>query len=233
MKGDHITNNQRIVASLPTIRYALEHNARSVVLMSHLGRPDGHANLKYTLKPVADEVSKLLNRPVQFLNDCVGPEVEAACQNPEPGTVILLENLRFHVEEEGKGVDAAGAKIKATKEQLEAFQQSLTRLGDVYINDAFGTAHRAHSSMVGVKHEKRASGFLLKKELQYFAKALENPDRPFLAILGGAKVSDKILLIENLLDKVNEMIIGGGMGFTFLKVANGMNVSKLEQHSLL
>jgi len=191
-----------------------------------LGRPDGHANLKYTLKPVADELEKLLNRPVKFLSDCVGAEVEAACANPEPGTVILLENLRFHVEEEGKGVDANGAKIKATKEQVEQFQQSLTKLGDVYVNDAFGTAHRAHSSMVGVKLEQRASGFLLKKELQYFAKALENPDRPFLAILGGAKVSDKILLIENLLDKVNEMIIGGGMAFTFLKIARNMNIGK-------
>jgi phosphoglycerate kinase len=185
MKNGAITNNQRIVASLPTIQYALEHNARSVVLMSHLGRPDGHVDKKYTMKPVVDELVKLLNRPVTFLEDCVGPEVEAACSNPEPGSVILLENLRFHVEEEGKGVDKDGNKIKATKEQTEAFQNSLTKLGDVYVNDAFGTAHRAHSSMVGVKHEQRASGFLLKKELQYFAKALENPDRPFLAILGG------------------------------------------------
>ena len=153
--------------------------------MSHLGRPDGHVDLKYTLKPVADELSKLLSKPVQFLSDCVGSEVEAACANPAAGSVILLENLRFHVEEEGKGVNEKGEKIKASKEQVEAFQQSLTKLGDVYVNDAFGTAHRAHSSMVGVKHSQRASGFLLKKELQYFAKALENPDRPFLAILGG------------------------------------------------
>lgn len=153
--------------------------------MSHLGRPDGHVDMKYTLKPVADELSKLINKPVKFLSDCVGAEVEAACANPEPGSVILLENLRFHVEEEGKGVDEKGQKIKATKEHTEAFQQSLTKLGDVYVNDAFGTAHRAHSSMVGIKHSVRASGFLLKKELQYFAKAIENPDRPFLAILGG------------------------------------------------
>ncbi|RNA22693.1 phosphoglycerate kinase 1 [Brachionus plicatilis] len=226
MKGDKITNNQRIVGALPTINYALEKNAKSVVLMSHLGRPDGHVNLKYTLKPVADELSNLLSRPVKFLNDCVGAEVEAACASPENGSVILLENLRFHLEEEGKGVDAQGNKVKAAKDKIEAFQQSLTKLGDVYINDAFGTAHRAHSSMVGVKHEKRASGFLLKKELQYFAKALESPDRPFLAILGGAKVSDKILLIENLLDKVNEMIIGGGMAFTFLKVSRNMKIGK-------
>jgi phosphoglycerate kinase len=175
----------RIVASLPTINYALEHSARSVVLMSHLGRPDGHVDMKYSLRPVADELKKLINRDVTFLSDCVGPEVEAQLALPAPGSVFLLENLRFHVEEEGKGVDENGQKIKASKDKVEAFQQSLTKLGDVYVNDAFGTAHRAHSSMVGVKLEKRAAGFLLKKELQYFAKAIENPDRPFLAILGG------------------------------------------------
>lgn len=226
MKNGKITNNQRIVASLPTIKYAMEKQAKSVVLMSHLGRPDGHVDLKYSLKPVADELTTLLGKPVKFLEDCVGEKVEAECADPEAGSVILLENLRFHVEEEGKGVDKDGNKIKASKDAVQVFQQSLTKLGDVYVNDAFGTAHRAHSSMVGVKHEKRASGFLLKKELQYFAKALESPDRPFLAILGGAKVSDKILLIENLLDKVNEMIIGGGMAFTFLKVANSMKIGK-------
>ena len=185
MKAGVITNNQRIVGSLPTIEYALNQGAKSIVLMSHLGRPDGHVDLKYTLKPVADELSKLLSKPVKFLNECVGAEVEAECANPEHGSIILLENLRFHVEEEGKGVDEKGNKIKADKEKTKAFQESLTKLGDVYINDAFGTAHRAHSSMVGVKLDKRASGALLKKELQYFSKALENPDRPFLAILGG------------------------------------------------
>ncbi len=170
---------------MPTIIYALEQKAKSVVLMSHLGRPDGQVNPKYTLKPVAEELSRLLNRQVKFLDDCVGEKVEAECANPEEGSVILLENLRYHLAEEGKGVDAEGKKVKASKEDIENFQASLTKLGDVYVNDAFGTAHRAHSSMVGVKHEQRASGFLLKKELQYFAKALENPDRPFLAILGG------------------------------------------------
>jgi len=137
-----------------------------------------------------------------------------------------LENLRFHVEEEGKGVTPEGQKLKATDEDLKKFRDSLTKLGDVYVNDAFGTAHRAHSSMVGICLEKRAAGFLMKKELQYFAKALENPERPFLAILGGAKVKDKIQLIEHMLDKVNEMIIGGGMAYTFLKVINNMNIGK-------
>ncbi|KRY46313.1 putative phosphoglycerate kinase [Trichinella britovi] len=224
MKDGKITNPQRIVESLPTIKYALEKGARSLILMSHLGRPEGQKNMKYSLRPVAEELSKLLNKNVQFLPDCVGEEVEAACKACSPGSVILLENLRFHIEEEGKGVNEAGEKIKASKEQIEKFQKSLTSLADVYVNDAFGTAHRAHSSMVGVQLSVRCSGFLLKKELQFFAKALENPERPFLAILGGAKVADKIQLIKNLLDKVNEMIIGGGMAFTFLKQLHGMNI---------
>ncbi|KAG8179837.1 hypothetical protein JTE90_020820 [Oedothorax gibbosus] len=224
IKDAVITNTQRIVAALDSVKYALDKGAKSVVLMSHLGRPDGNRVEKYSLKIVADELQKLLGRNVQFLSDCVGPEVEAACANPASGSVILLENLRFHIEEEGKGVDASGAKVKAKPEDVEKFRASLTKLGDVYVNDAFGTAHRAHSSMVGVQLPQKASGFLMKKELEYFAKALHNPVKPFLAILGGAKVADKIQLIENLLDKVNEMIIGGGMAFTFLKTLNNMEI---------
>ncbi|KAL7644504.1 UNVERIFIED_CONTAM: hypothetical protein RMT77_005336 [Armadillidium vulgare] len=226
MKDGVITNNQRIVAALDTIKYALEKKAKSVVLASHLGRPDGNPNAKYTLAPVATELQKLLDKDVQFLSDCVGPEVEAACADPAPGSVILLENLRYHVEEEGKGADASGNKIKADPAKVKEFRASLRKLGDIYVNDAFGTAHRAHSSMLGEGYDQRASGFLLKKELTYFAKALENPDRPFLAILGGAKVKDKIQLIENMLDKVNEMLIVGGMAFTFLKVTKGMKIGK-------
>uniref|UniRef100_T1JGK5 Phosphoglycerate kinase n=1 Tax=Strigamia maritima TaxID=126957 RepID=T1JGK5_STRMM len=224
MKNGQITNNQRIVAALDSVRYILDHGAKSVVLMSHLGRPDGKRMDKYSLKPVAEELKRLLARDVLFLADCVGPDIEYACADPPPGSIILLENLRFHKEEEGSGIDEAGNKIKADPAAVEAFRSSLTKLGDVYVNDAFGTAHRAHSSMVGVKLDRRAAGFLMKKELDYFAKALENPDRPFLAILGGAKVKDKIQLIENMLDQVNEMIVGGGMAFTFLKVLNGMNI---------
>jgi len=224
LKEGKITNNQRIVAALETVKYALSKDAKSVVLMSHLGRPDGSRNLKYTMKPVAEELKKLLNTDVTFLDDCVGPDVEKACADPAKGSVILLENLRFHVEEEGKGVDASGNKIKASPEAVKAFRDSLRKLGDVYVNDAFGTAHRAHSSMMGDGFDQRASGFLLKKELQYFAKALDNPQKPFLAILGGAKVADKIQLIENLLDKVSEMIIGGGMAYTFLKELKGMKI---------
>jgi len=219
-----ITNTARIVAALPSIQYCLEQGATSVVLCSHLGRPDGQVVAKYSLKVVAEVLKELLGKDILFLPDCVGPEVEAACANPQPGSVILLENLRFHIEEEGKGVDASGAKVKAEKAAVEEFRAGLRKLGDVYVNDAFGTAHRAHSSMLGQGYDQRASGFLLAKELTYFAKALGNPDRPFLAILGGAKVADKIQLIENLLDKVDEMIIGGGMAFTFKKVLDSMNI---------
>ncbi len=224
MKEGKITNNQRITAALPTIQYALNNGAKSVVLMSHLGRPDGRVQEKYSLRPVAAEVGKLLDRPITFLTDCVGEEVEAACANPSSGSVILLENLRFHLEEEGKGVDAEGKKVKASDEDVKKFRESLTTLGDVYINDAFGTAHRAHSSMVGVNLPTRAAGFLMNKELEYFAKALDNPAKPYLAILGGAKVQDKIQLIDNMLNSVSAMIIGGGMAFTFVKKLSNMNI---------
>ncbi|XP_041749905.1 phosphoglycerate kinase [Coregonus clupeaformis] len=225
MKDHKITNNQRIKAAVPTIKHCLDHGAKAVVLMSHLGRPDGNPMPdKFSLEPVAAELKSLLGKDVHFLKDCVGPDVEQACADPAAGSVILLENLRFHVAEEGKGKDASGNKTKATQEQIDSFRASLSKLGDVYINDAFGTAHRAHSSMVGVNLSQKAAGFLMKKELDYFAMALEKPARPFLAILGGAKVKDKIQLINNMLDQVNEMIIGGGMAFTFLKVLNNMEI---------
>ncbi|XP_046613165.1 phosphoglycerate kinase [Neodiprion virginianus] len=224
MKDGKITNKQRIVAAVDSVKYALEKNAKSVVMMCHLGRPDGTRNMKYTLAPVVPELKALLGKDITFLDDCVGPEVEKVCADPAPGSLILLENLRFHIEEEGKGVGPDGTKIKADKEKVAAFRASLRKLGDVYVNDAFGTAHRAHSSMLGEGFDVRASGFTLKKELQYFAKALDNPDKPLLAILGGAKVADKIQLINNLLDKVDEMIIGGGMAFTFLRVTKNMKI---------
>jgi phosphoglycerate kinase len=176
--------------------------AAAVILMSHLGRPDGKVVAKYSLGPVAEELKSQLSREVIFLNDCVGPEVESKVASAAPGSVILLENLRFHIEEEGSVKDKEGNKIKADPAAVTAFRESLTRLGDVYVNDAFGTAHRAHSSMVGVQLKQRAAGFLMKKELEFFAKVLEQPERPFLAILGGAKVSDKIQLIDNMLDQV-------------------------------
>lgn len=224
-----ITNNQRIVAALPTIKYALAQGA-SVVLMSHLGRPDGQKIAKFSLKPVALELTKLLGQPVKFLDDCVGPAVEAACAPGalRPGQVVLLENLRFHIEEEGKvkvkNADGTETKLKADPAKEAAFRASLSRLGDVYVNDAFGTAHRAHSSMVGVALKDKAAGFLMEAELKAFAAVLESPQRPLLAILGGAKIADKIPLINNLLEKANEIIIGGGMAFTFKKELQGMAI---------
>ncbi len=223
-KTGAITNTQRIVAALPTVKYALDQGA-SVVLMSHLGRPDGKKVEKYSLRPIAAKVAELLGRPVKFFDDCVGADVEQGCAALKPGEVALLENLRFHIEEEGSIKDEeTGAKTKADPAKVAAFRASLTKLGDVYVNDAFGTAHRAHSSMVGVTLPQRAAGFLLKKELDAFAQVLDNPKRPVLAILGGAKVADKIQLISNLLDRVNEMIIGGGMAYTFKKICFGMEI---------
>ena len=204
---------------MPTIKYCLDKGAKSVVLMSHLGRPDGMVNAKYSMAPVAKALEGIVGKPVTFLSDCVGAEVEAACADPAAGSVILLENLRYHVEEEGKGLDADGNKVKADKAKVAEFRASLAKLGDVYVNDAFGTAHRAHSSMVGEGYAQKASGFLVAKELEAFAKVLDAPAKPVLAILGGAKVSDKILLIKNMIDKVDKIIIGGGMAYTFLKVS--------------
>jgi len=160
---------------------------------------------------------------VLFQKDCVGDDVETACANPEKGSVILLENCRFHIEEEGKGV-VGGEKVKADKAATDKFRASLARLADIFCSDAFGTAHRAHSSMMGVGYDIKCSGFLVAKELSAFAKVLDTPAKPVAAILGGAKVSDKILLIKNMLDKVDIMIIGGGMAFTFLKVINNISI---------
>ncbi|MEO6005780.1 MAG: phosphoglycerate kinase [Opitutus sp.] len=218
-----ITNNQRIVAALPTIKYALEQGA-SVVLMSHLGRPDGQKIAKFSLKPIAAELEKLLGRPVTFVDDCVGPAVEAATAKLAPGTVVLLENLRFHIEEEGKVKLEDGSSKKADPAAVTTFRASLSKLGDVYVNDAFGTAHRAHSSMVGVTLPKKAAGLLMEAELKAFAAVLDHPQRPLLAILGGAKIADKIPLIKNLLSKADKIIIGGGMAYTFKKVVYGKQI---------
>jgi phosphoglycerate kinase len=222
-KTGEITNTARIAAALPTIQYILEKGG-SAVLASHLGRPDGQASEKLSLKPVADKLAELLGKPVQFLSDCVGAEVEAACAALQPGGVILLENLRFHIEEEGKVKLEDGTKKSADPAAVAAFRASLTKLGDIYVNDAFGTAHRAHSSVVGVDLPIKAAGFLVEKELTAFAAVLDHPARPLLAILGGAKIADKIPLINNLLDKADAIIIGGGMAFTFKKVLEGMEI---------
>lgn len=219
-----ITNAQRIAAALPTIQHALDEGAKSVVLMSHLGRPEGKPNPKFSLKPVAEKLSELLGKPVTFLPGCVGPEIEAASANPAPGSVILLENLRFHIEEEGKAKGPDGEKIKADPTSVTAFRDSLTKHGDVFVNDAFGTAHRAHSSVTGIDLAEKAAGFLMEKELAAFAAVLDHPKRPLLAILGGAKVADKIPLIRNLIDLADEIIIGGGMAYTFASALEGMKI---------
>jgi phosphoglycerate kinase len=222
-KTGAITNTQRITAALPTINYALAQGA-SVVLASHLGRPNGQKTPKYTLKPVADKLQELLGKPVKFLDDCVGPDIESACASIKPGDVVLLENVRFHIEEEGKAKDAEGNSIKADPAKVTGFRESLSKLGDVYVNDAFGTSHRAHSSVTGVALPDKVAGFLVEKELSAFAAVIEHPQRPLLAILGGAKIADKIPLIRNLLDKADDIIIGGGMAYTFHKVLSGMEI---------
>ena len=225
-----ITNNQRIVSALPTIRYVLEQGA-SLVLMSHLGRPDGEKVAKYSLKPVAAELQKLLGRPVQFLDDCVGPQVEAACApgKLKAGDVVLLENLRFHLAEEGKvkvkNKDGTETSKKAEPAAIEAFRASLKKLGDVYANDAFGAAHRAHSSVSGITGLPTAAGFLMQQELLAFHKVLTAPARPFVAILGGAKVSDKLFFNDTATTEIYTLIIGGAMAYTFL-VHMGQKVGK-------
>merc|ERR1712048_1226981 len=219
-----ITNTQRIDAALPTVKEILAKGAKSVVLASHLGRPDGRVQEKFSMAPVAKVLEEKLGKSVTLLDGASGPEVEAACADPALGSVILLENLRFNVEEEGKGKDADGNKVTADPAKVTEFRASIRKLADVYVNDAFGTAHRGHSSMVGEGFDIKATGGLMSQELDAFAKVLDAPAKPVLAILGGAKVTDKIQLIFNMLDKVDKLIIGGGMAFTFLKVNDGVAI---------
>jgi len=201
-----ITDENRIKGAMPTIKYLMEHGAKTI-LCSHLGRPKGEVNPKYSLAPVAQRLSELLGQPVKMAKDVVGPDADAVVASLKEGEVALLENLRFHKEEEKND---------------EAFARKLASYADVYVNDAFGTAHRAHASTEGVAHFLPAvSGLLIEKELQFMGKALENPDRPFVAILGGAKVSDKLGVINNLLEKVDTLIVSGGMTYTFTVAQGG------------
>jgi phosphoglycerate kinase len=208
---NEVADDTRIVLSLPTLRYVMEAGGRAIVA-SHLGRPKGKKDPKYTLSPVATRLSQLLGKKVALADDCTGEEVQKQVSGMQEGQVLLLENLRFHPEEE---------------KNEETFSRALASLCEVYINDAFGAAHRAHASTEGITHyvQEVAAGFLMKKEVESLEKALVNPQKPYVAILGGAKVSDKIGVIENLLEKVTTLLIGGGMAYTFLK-AKGFNVGK-------
>lgn len=215
LKNGAVADNARIAASLPTLRYLLEQNC-AVILMSHLGRPDGVAKPEFSLKAAAEELAKLLGKPVTLAKDCIGADVENAAKALKSGQILMLENVRFHKEEDDKK-DVAGRK---------AFAKKLAALAEVYVNDAFGTAHREHASTANVAEFLPAvSGFLIQKELEYLGKAVEHPVRPLTAILGGAKISDKIPIIEKLLDKADHIIIGGGMSYTFFK-AMGYEIGK-------
>jgi phosphoglycerate kinase len=202
VKEGEVSDDTRIRAAMPTLKYLLEHGA-AVILFSHLGRPKGGPDPKYSLRPVAAHLSELLGKPVAFAEDCVGPQAEAAAKGLKPGDVLLLENTRFHPEEEKNDMELA---------------KKMASLADLYVNDAFGSAHRAHSSTEGVAHFLPAvAGFLMEEEIKYLGQAIADPKHPFIAILGGAKISDKIGVIRHLLTKADQVLIGGGMANTFLK----------------
>jgi phosphoglycerate kinase len=218
MADGKVTDDKRIKAALPTIQYVLEQGA-SVLLASHLGRPKGGPSPEFSLKAASEALAALLGKPVQMAPDCVGPEVEALAKALQPGDVLMLENTRFHAGEEKNDLDLA---------------KQMAALADVYVNDAFGSAHRAHSSTEGIARFLPAvSGFLMEQELEYLGRAVANPEHPYVAILGGAKISDKILVVETLLSKCDKLIIGGGMANTFL-AAKGLNMqdSLVEEASL-
>ena len=214
LKNGVVTDNTRIKAALPTVKYILEQGA-SLVVMSHFGRPKGQKNPDFSMAPIAKEFEKLLGRPVKLASDVIGPEVEAEVKALKPGEVLLLENVRFYKEEEGNDPE---------------FAKTLASYGDIYCNDAFGTAHRAHASTEGVSHYLPSyAGFLIEKEVRFMAPLLENPEKPFVAIIGGSKVSSKITVLESLVRTCDTIVIGGGMAYTFLNVlGNSIGKSLFE-----
>jgi len=231
IKEGKIKDDTRVTAALPTIKYVIEHGA-SLVLLSHLGRPEGKGyEADFSLKPVADHLAKLLGKPVKFATDCIGDEIVAQSKALKAGEVMVCENTRFHKAEDMK------TKTPEDKEKMRAFAKELAKLGDLYCNDAFGTAHRAHASTAVIcdfiGKQNSVAGFLMEKELQYLGKAVADPKRPFVAIIGGAKVSGKLEVLASLMEKVNTILIGGGMAYTFLK-AMGHKIGKsLVEEELL
>ena len=214
IENGQVTDDTRIVAALPSIKHVLDQGG-SLILMSHCGRPKGEKNMEYSLKPAVDRLSHLVDVPVSLAPDVIGDDVDLV-NNLKVGEILVLENLRFYKEEEGKG---------CSLEDQDAFSKQLASYGDVYVSDAFGTAHRAHASMVGVTKymDQCAAGFLLEKEIEYLGKVLASPEKPFVAIIGGAKISGKIDVVINLMDKCDTILIGGGMAYTFF-VSQGKKI---------
>lgn len=232
LKDGKVADATRIEAALPSIRHVIK-NGGKLVLMSHLGRPDGKPAPEFSLKPAALKLAELLGQPVPLAPDCVGPEVKKMVDGLRPGEALMLENVRYHAEEEL--LNKYKKQDDATKAKIDAFTKELASYGDIYVNDAFGTAHRAHASTQGVTKyiPVNVAGFLMEKEVKYFGDTLANPEKPFLAILGGAKVSDKVLVITNLLEKVDSLIIGGAMAYTLMKAAGQkVGISRVEEDKL-
>lgn len=225
-KAGHVLDDSRIKISINTIKYVLAKKAQCVVLIAHLGRPGGDYDRKtFTLFPVVEVLSRYLpGTKVHFLDDCIGPKIEEAIENAEAGTVFMCENLRFHIEETGSGIHQDGQQIIASPEDVTKFREGLSRLGDIFVFEAFGAAHRNHSSVIGISIPQRVAGLSMQREINVYAEVLSRPERPFLAIIGGSKVSDKIDVIENLFNLVDEIIIGGGMAYTFKKTLEGVDI---------